>query len=89
MDKTRNSVSFLRDRVHAFESEMEKAIDSLEDVEQEILSMNSMRVNWLESVAGADEIDLEAYHKKLEAFKKQAEIIQIAVEEDAIRLDAI
>ena len=48
-----------------------------------------MRRNWLESVAGADEIDLEAFQKTLESLKKQAEIIQISVEEDAIRLDFV
>jgi len=89
MDAGKKSHSYLRDRVHAFEGEMEKAIASLTDVEKEIVDMNRMRSGWLKSVAGADEIDLESYEKTLEAFKKQAEIIQISVEEDAIRLDAV
>jgi hypothetical protein len=83
------STSFLRDRVHAFEHEMGKAINGMADVETDIKNMNDMRREWLTSVCGADEIDLDTYMKRLDLFKKRAEIVQVEVEEDAITLDTV
>ena len=41
-----NSTSFMRDRVHAFEDEMQRVLNGMDEVEKSIASINSARRSW-------------------------------------------
>ena len=84
-----SSSSFLRDRVHQFETEMQKVIDDMIETEKAVASLNNGRRGWLESVSGADDIDRATFLKRLEGFRQLASVEQIAVESDSIRLDEV
>ena len=84
-----NSTSFMRDRVHAFEDEMQRVLNGTDEVEKSIASINSARRSWLESVGGADEIDAQTYLKKLDSFRILANIEQSHVDADSVRLDEV
>ena len=84
-----NSSSFMRDRVHGFEEEMQRVLNGMDEVEKSIASINLARRSWLESVGGADEIDAQTYLKRLDSFRILANIEQTHVDADSVRLDEV
>lgn len=63
-----------RERVLEFESDLEKRLEGLLEIEQNILSLGQMRSRWLTSVSKIDEVETEAYHMRLDTLRVHTEL---------------
>jgi len=77
-----------RERVLEFEIDLEKRLNNLTEIEENILSLGKLRSRWLTSVSKIDEVESETYQLRLETLRANAELTSLNVELDKAQLES-
>lgn len=77
----------LRQKVIAFESEMNSSLSILGIMEKELENVCALREDWMTEVSGVDDAEAVTFKNRIASLRKRAELIMIEIQIDSIRLN--
>ena len=78
-----------RIRVLDFEKEAEERLETLDQTEQEILSVGQLRSRWLSSLSNMDDVETETFRLQLENMKANSELAELNLSIDQIEIEGL
>ena len=87
MSTSHNSTRANRTRVLDFEKEIQERLQSLNEIEESILSVGQLRSRWLLGVSNIDEVETETFRIKLDYLKAQSELAALNLQVDKVTLE--
>jgi hypothetical protein len=69
-----------RERVLAFEDDLQASLEQLPKVKEKIIELNKSRKQWIHSAAEVDAVEADIFSKTLLLYRKQAEVLGMRIE---------